>query len=161
MYGRQTDFFEQLKDTTDFRVQDLAIFCEVSESTATRKFRGQSELGFTEAKRLVARHPDPAVVDAIADYLIEGSNRTLLVLDDSGGGDIGEDTAASLEGLARFIRERGEHQADGIVTQAERDEQVATVKKAARDLHRLLHAVANQPVGSRKKARPLNMAGGA
>lgn len=160
MFGRQADFFDRLRETTDFRVSDLAIYCDVSESTATRKVRGQTELGMTEARLLVARHPDPAVGDALADYLVEGAKRTLLVIEDTGG-DIGEDTAASLEGLAQFIRERAAHQADGIVTQAERDGQVATVKRAARDVHRLLHAVANQPVSARRQARPLKIGGGA
>lgn len=157
MHERQADFFAKLRETRDFRHGDLIRYADMGESTATRKIRGITELTISEARQLIARHPDVHVRCDVAEYLVQATGVMVQALPElpvGGGCTVGEDTARAFEGMAQFIRERAEHMADGRLEPHERARQEDLVRGAGRELQLLLLAVASQKTMARQKAKP-------
>jgi hypothetical protein len=156
---RQADFFERLeadvKDTSAaFGTKDVARWANLGERQARRVMVGEADLTVEMAKLIILHAPEP-IADAMIDYITEGTDR--LMVDTSAQAhaeDFNANIGDTLKALGDLVTKRSSDTADGQVTLAERDGELAICTRAIRMICKLKVSVANTPIGLRQKAKP-------
>jgi hypothetical protein len=158
---RQADFFERLEAQSkgmpdEFGTKDLARWANLGERQARRVIVGEADLT-CEMANLILRHAPESIADALSDYLHEGTDRLSIDVAVTAQ-DFNAHMGDSLKALGELLQHHTADAADGVLTESEKDRQIAICNQAMRLVAKMKTAIANTPIGTRRKANPVKPA---
>lgn len=153
----QRDFFKKLR-RLGVTPKDADSYTKIGEFEIYRVFRGERRLSAREIGHLLL-HDNLRVRDEVMRFLTGGRTCLFVAVTGEGLGNVDEGTANAVKLAADLVAKRMANTRDGVVTEAERDAEIAVIDDSIRTLHALKIDAANQPVS--KPARKLGIAKGA
>ena len=152
----QAAMMQTLCDAGHISAKKLTLSIDCTMRTAYRLIKGESPLTARQSQALIVyndRIGRSEVGNAITRYILSGSDRLAVDLSYHQGGDVHADTIAALRHLADALEQRRQHEADGIITQAEAQEEVQSITDTIEVLYRARKAASEQKTSERKQAR--------
>lgn len=160
----QADLLVAMQDEGLITAKSLAYDGETGERTAYRIINGDSPLTVKQMRAVVRSNDkigERAVGDKLLRYACRGTERAVFDLSYGQIGDVQGDAVELLRKLANLLEARKEHEADGVITTEESEEEVNLWDDILAVAQRGRKACIEQPTSIRHKAHPLKLNGGA